>query len=301
MALDLNQTDSNKLFCVTLRATDTGRISRKATLLRMIDMEPTFRQDSAREPVLSRITVSCEAVGIVDIVSIENPQAASPLARLQRTDEYLRGRVVPVTEKNDETDVLLTTIQQSVETDLALIKSMYQRGIGSRGTLSVTALQELAHAIPISDKKTTVWQVAQLWQSVCDTVRVGRQFTLGGDRNEFLVDAACRKGGPLKLPVHPEELEPADRTQLAQWETAVQRAFHDTIQLDPCLDFLPLLGMESDKDRWQWLAKLISRERQRLERAADADFDDEVPSLRPSRVAMEEPVRKGAWFDDGVW
>jgi hypothetical protein len=318
MALDLNQTDSNKLFCVTMRATDTGRISERGTLLRMVDLQPTYRQESLQDnnnsganKVLSRIIVSCEAVGLVEIDGIENPEAASPLQRLKHSAEYLQGRVNLVDSRGEaDTDTnTASNILQRLAGDLAHIKTMYELGIGSQGTISTLALQDLSTAIPSQEsiQRLSLWEVAQLWQSVCETIRARRQAILSADRNEFLVDAACRKGGPLKLPVHPEDLEPEDRQRLAKWETQVQNAYYD-LQLDPCLDFLPLQSMDSDTERWQWLAKLIARERQRLEDAAtffqstsidvEEDFMTTDPLLEPWQ---EEPARRGAWFDDGVW
>jgi hypothetical protein len=318
MALDLNQTDNkNKLFCVTMRATDTGRISKRGTLLRMVGMQPTYRQESlqdtsisAANKMLSRIMVSCEALGTVEIHSIENPQAAAPLQRLRRSAEYLWGRVT-IIDKREEADVDHTdsTILQQLAADLTHIKNMYELGIGSQGTTSTMALRDLSAAIPSREsiQRLSLWEIAQLWQSVCETIRAGRQAILTADRNEFLVDAACRKGGPLKLPVHPEDLEPEDRQRLTKWETQVQNAFYN-LQLDPCLDFLPLQSMDSDTERWQWLTKLIARERQRLEEAATlfqstcSDSDDDFMSIDPLLDPIQgEPVRKGAWFDDGVW
>jgi hypothetical protein len=65
------------LFCVTLRARDTNRLASVGTLMRLTSVEDrsisgarTWPGDIL--PTLNRVVVTCQAVGIVDIISVEN-------------------------------------------------------------------------------------------------------------------------------------------------------------------------------------------------------------------------------------
>ena len=72
------------------------------------------------------------------------------------------------------------------------------------------------------------WRVAKVWQSLCETVREGKQLALVADRNELLVAAAIRKGGgPLKLPVHVEDVDPMDRMRVQALELRAQERWFD--------------------------------------------------------------------------
>jgi hypothetical protein len=132
------------------------------------------------------------------------------------------------------------------------------------------------------------WKAAQVWQTLCYTVREGRQINLSADRNELMVAAASTKGGPLKLPIHAEDLSPAVRFQLHEMEREAQSDFVK-LGLDPCLDFQVMIGMSYSKDRLEFLSRMIARERRRLE-ALPSDL------IEPKGKSNEQ-TRKGAWFE----
>ena len=113
---------------------------------------------------------------------------------------------------------------------------------------------------------------------------------LSTDRNEVMVAAACEKGGPLKLPIHVEDLSPEVRYRLAEMEVQAQTDFA-RLGLDPCLDFQNLLCMNRRVDQLEFLSKMISRERQRLEA-----LSQEEPREQETKKDSDTP-RRGAWFE----
>ena len=91
MALDLNETTSNKLFCVTLSAADTGRIATTGTLLQATELEPRYEYDDQGNTNLKRITVYCQSMGIVEICSVTDPVTLEQ--KVLRSSNYITGRV----------------------------------------------------------------------------------------------------------------------------------------------------------------------------------------------------------------
>jgi hypothetical protein len=180
--------------------------------------------------------------------------------------------------------------------DFNSVKTMYQLGIWSH-EMPPNALTNLASAMPTWTEEilddATIWEMAQIWQSLCLTIREGRQQLLNSDRNELMVSAASKKGGPLKLPIHLEDLEPEDRRSVQDLEVQAQREFWK-LEIEPCLDFLIMMSLDSEEEQTKWLANIISRERKRLELAAQDCTGSEM---------KEEEVQpnKGAWFDDAMW
>lgn len=148
-----------------------------------------------------------------------------------------------------------------------------------------------------------LYKFASIWQALCYTVREGRQILLSSDRNELLVEAAVRKGGPLQLPVHVEDVSPADRKAVDDLQIQAQQDWL-ALHLDPCLDFQVLLELNTDVQRLEFLARLVSRERSRLARLVEQrqkyqrDVMDEI-ELRNNNQRQEQP--KGAWFNDELW
>merc|ERR1712129_482831 len=84
------------------------------------------------------------------------------------------------------------------------------------------------------------WEMAQTWQTLCNTIQKKYEMTFYGDSNEFIIAAANAKGGPLQLPIKVDDLPLKDRLHLQKLEST---ALEDFIKLglDPCLDFLVLL------------------------------------------------------------
>ena len=154
------------------------------------------------------------------------------------------------------------------------------------------------------------WRVADFWQTLCETVKEGRQLAVLADRNELLVAAAVRRGGILQLPVHVEDVEPADRQRVQELEQTAQRLWLD-LRLDPCVDFQRLLAAERHGDRLRLFAEMVARERMRLEELASVRTRTSPPSETSSFSLYESsssssssskeadaPPRKGAWFED---
>ena len=116
---------------------------------------------------------------------------------------------------------------------------------------------------------------------LCYTVRECRRSILQANVNEIMIEAACRMGGPLTLPVKRTTLPEDVQRTLFHLE---QEASDDFIScgMEPCLDFQALIGMvpsspldESDisveeRDelmmrRILCLGTMVAREKDRLE------------------------------------
>jgi hypothetical protein len=316
MALDLVSTESTDTrFCVALNTVDTGKISTVGVIMRVLHIQP-----QERDGKMVRVTVTCSCEEIVNILRVENPDAASLENRIRRSDNYLMARVQPFQSRSSpvslessstttETTGSATTtgredggdsgVAQKLVDDYNAVRQMYLDGTG-KNDLPPFALATLTKDLPavsLSSSSSLLtdaalfWQTAQMWQTLCYTVREGRQMRLSVDRNEIMIAAAMKKGGPLKLPVHMEDLGPADRRQLEEMEVEAQREWVE-LGLDPCLDFQVLLTLREAQDRVAFLARMIHRERLRLEEVARR------PAPLVELVAEPEPQRKGAWFDD---
>jgi Lon protease-like protein len=283
MAQDLHQ---GGRFCVTLAATDTGRLASVGTVMRILELEP-----HEREGQVKRIIIKCRAEELVDIEGIINPEAADREHRLRHPKDYLkakvRRRVIEPTPLEECEEIISNIIE-----DYNYVRATYLDGVGA-SDLPPFALEHLAQALPAwnANDLTTdsgFWEAALVWQTLAYTVREGRQMILSADRNELMVAAASAKG-PLKLPIHVSDLSPTDRFRLQELERQAQSDFLK-MGLDPCLDFQVMLAMDDFKNRLKSLSKLISRERRRLEELA----------LEPAaeRELDEQPRnRTGAWFE----
>jgi hypothetical protein len=210
-----------------------------------------------------------------------------------KSPEYLKARVRPkVLEDCDDSDEAREMVARIVD-DYREVRSLYLSGNGAEN-LPPFAVQHLGSALPewtVEDFSTEAgfWDAAQIWQTLCYTIREQRQMALSADRNEVMVAAACRKGGPLKLPIHVADLDPQVRYELAEMEVQAQSDFVE-LGLDPCLDFQNLLCMEQKLDQLTFLSQLIARERSRLEWLPGEDRPDE-------KEDADKTPRKGAWFE----
>lgn len=274
-------------FCVTLAAADSGRLASVGTVMRILELEP-----HEREGVVQRIIAKCRAEDLVDICGVVNPEAADREQRLRQPNCYLKAQVRRRTIEPcsaEDIDAIVSSIVQ----DYSFVRSAYLDGVGAR-ELPPFALEHLAQALPEwnqNDLSTDsgFWSAALIWQTLCYTVREGRQMTLSADRNELMVAAASAKGGPLKLPIHVSDLSPTDRFRLQELERQAHSDYLAT-GLDPCLDFQVMLAMNSFEDRLGFLSKLISRERRRLEAVAlEPVVEEQVDELQRNRT--------GAWFE----
>ena len=101
------------------------------------------------------------------------------------------------------------------------------------------------------------------------TLRHGRQGMLPGDRNELMIDARDRMGGPRKLPILLSDIDPESRLEVQKLDMRFQKE-HELSNMDPTLDFQVLIGLPTTKQRFDFLARLVARERSRLEALASS-------------------------------
>lgn len=272
-------TNDEPRFCVVLRTIDTGRIASIGTIMKIVNAEEQTHYGTNR---VSRIQLTCQAEGLVRICRVENGHGWSE-KRLMKSNEYLRATV-----KQEPCDAMVKIDHETfrnklaaISTDLRMIKTRYQLGIGGDDFIPGT-LPNLGNAIGDVDLEDIgsdyelesrsaldqrFWRLAQEWQSICYTLRHGQQCLMSADRNERMVDAACAKGGPLKLPIHMEDLELEDRQEIQHLEMQAQQR-HVNLRMDPVLDFQVLISLREFDLQIEWLKCMVSRERQRLTEAA---------------------------------
>ena len=284
MAQDLQQ---GGRFCVTLAASDTGRLASVATVMRILELEP-----HEREGEVKRIIVKCRAEELVDIEGIINPEAADREHRLRHPSDYLKAKVRRRVIEQCPFEECEEIISKIIK-DYNYVRTAYLDGVGA-SELPPFSLEHLAQALPKWNAKDLTtdsgfWDASLVWQTLCYTVREGRQITLSANRNELMVAAASAKGGPLKLPIHVSDLSPTDRFRLQELERQAQSDFLE-MGLDPCLDFQVMLAMHDFESRLKFLSKLVSRERRRLEKLALEPAVEEEVDEQPRN-------RTGAWFE----
>lgn len=126
--------------------------------------------------------------------------------------------------------------------------------------------------------------------------------TLAANRNEQMVAAVLAqnngRGQPLQLPIHLEDLEPSNRRLIQEMEWQAQTNWLQ-LQLDPCIDFQVLLALPTLRDRVEYLAGMVRRERIRLEHLKTSLI--ETQQQEETEEENVEPPRKGAWFNDDYW
>ena len=275
-----------RLFCAVLRAIDTGRIAHIGTVLRILeaeqqqrgtnmnnDMTPPGGGGGEEEEEVTRIRLTCQAVETVHIDSILNPEAFGRERRLRKSSEYLKARVV---RRPSLTEIdTMRELSEEFEDEIVLlinnfnmIKTIYQLEIGKKG-FPPSMLFRLGNAlttwtVETFQTETSFWDACQEWQSVCYTIRQGKQAMLSANRNELMINSIT---GPLNLPIHLEDLEPTVRRKVEQMEIEAQKNYLD-LQMDPCLDFQVLLSLTSYRERIHWLMHRVAAERQRLETLA---------------------------------
>lgn len=283
-------------FCVVFSALDTGRIASVGTIFRILHMDP---QNDPASGELTRILLTCEAEELVDLRNINNPEVAEWENRLKRSNEYLIATVSPRPDAMTNSGRLQQIYSAMLE-DYNLVSHMYKNGVGAEDLppFSRERLEDVLPSRPLDGPidASNFWQMAQDWQTLCYTVREGHQIALVSDRNEMLIDAAMRKGGPLNLPVHVEDLLLEDRQKVQDLEVQAQQCWLSQ-NLDPSIDFQALLSFNTYDERLEHFASMIHRERKRLERRLQIQSNDNKDLDRK----MENKPNKGAWFDDSAW
>lgn len=270
-------------FCVTLRASDTGRIAQAATLMRVVN---TTRQESFDGSLLA-IRVECVAEGLVEVQQIINPNAWSKEQRLKKSDEYLVATVRPINEDtvdNVENAQVIDALAKQIENDFETVRKIYSnKDTVSTNELPEWAIDSIQSNLPMLsafDFANDFWRCADTWQQITNTIRMARRSELNSDVNEITIDEACKLGGPLKLPVHRSDLPIDIQKRLNKMEEDAAENFIAR-GIDPIVDFQIILSMLSPLDRLKYLALIISRERRRLETKATLRqifeaFDEDV-------------------------
>ena len=257
-------------FCVTLRASDTGRVAQTATLMRVVN---TTRQESFDGSLLA-IRVECVAEGLVEVQQIINPNAWFKEQRIKKSDEYLVANVRPINEEtvdDDENAEVMDALAKQTQADFETVRKIYSnKDAVSTNELpewAIDAIQSNLPTLSAFDFANDFWRCADTWQQLTNTIRLARRSELNSDVNEITIDEACKLGGPLKLPVHRSDLPIDVQKRLNRME---EDAAEDFIArgIDPIVDFIIVLSMSSALDRLKYLSLLISRERRRLETKA---------------------------------
>ena len=259
------------LFCVTLRARDTHRLASVGTLMKLIDTEDrsisgarTWPGDIL--PTLNRVVATCQAVGIVDIVNVENGRNNNNLAESEYRVANVKLRSFTNEATKGKTEEMDSLTHQIVE-DYQKVRSTY---INSQSLASNELPKFARKAVSSVPDLTTLnddldfWRFVDTWQVLCNTIRQAKQTQLQGVINEISVQVAMEAKGPLQLPVKRRNLPELVQKQLEEME---QSAAADYVELgmEPILDFQEILSMEDSLDRVRKLAAMIKRERARLE------------------------------------
>jgi len=259
------------LFCVTLRARDTNRLASVGTLCRLIDTEDrsisgarTWPGDVL--PTLNRVVVTCEAVGIVDIVSVENGDSNK-----YSIDEYKVARVRLRSFANDSTKGKteeMDSLTQQIVNDYGKVRETYINSQSLASNELPKFARKAVHALPTFEKlddELDFWKLVDTWQVLCNTIRQSKLIQLQGLINELTVQVAMQtKKGPLELPVKRQSLPEDVQKQLDEMEQSAACDYAE-LGMEPILDFQELISMECSVDRFRKLGAMIKRERSRLE------------------------------------
>lgn len=257
------------LFCVTLRARDTNRLASVGTLMSLVDTEDrsisgvrTWPGDIL--PTLNRVVATCQAVGRVDIINVENGHNNLAESEYRVANVKLRSFKNEVAKgKTEEMDSLT---HQIVE-DYQKVRSTY---INSQSLASNElpkfarkAVHELPDLTTLNDD-LDYWKLVDTWQVLCNTIRQAKQTQLQGVINEISVQVAMEAKGPLQLPVKRQTLPEHVQKQLEEMEQSAAADYVE-IGMEPVLDFQEIISMEDSLGRVRKLAAMIRRERARLE------------------------------------
>jgi len=258
------------LFCVTLRARDTHRLASVGTLMMLTSVEDRSISGARTWPgnilpTLNRVVVTCQAVGIVDIISVENGNTNLDESEYRVANVKLRSFTNEAITKGKSEE--MDSITQQIVTDYQKVRSTY---INSQSLASNElpkfarkAVHELPELTTLNDE-LDFWKLVDTWQVLCNTIRQSKQTQLQGVINEISVQVAMQAKGPLELPVKRHNLPEHVQRQLEEME---QSAAADYVELgmEPILDFQEIISMEDGLDRVRKLSAMIKRERARLE------------------------------------
>ena len=242
-----------------------------STLCRLIDTEDrsisgarTWPGDVL--PTLNRVVVTCEAVGIVDIVNVENGDNNK-----YSIDEYKVARVRLRSFANDSTKGKteeMDSLTQQIVNDYKKVRETYINSQSLASNELPKFARKAVHALPTFEKlddELDFWKLIDTWQVLCNTIRQSKLTQLQGLINELTVQVAMQtKMGPLELPVKRQSLPEDVQKQLDEMEQSAACDYAE-LGMEPILDFQELISMERSVDRFRKLGAMIKRERSRLE------------------------------------
>ena len=261
------------------------RIDSVTSVLRPIGMVITDQPTGVLE-------VQCTVVGRVRLVACENLEAWRKPSR----DEYLMADVETYEDEEpsatadatadatvDATaDATLTTTNATADEgwwmgaqaagDVAnafyrLVDGLLEsadvdgKDAGLDVDAAVAALERAAEFA----EDGNLWAALDLWQVHCATRLAHAAALHRAERNEFVIDAALRRGGALKLPVPEYTLKAEDRAALVDLDAraadaASQMGLDDTAAFQACLE------ARQEATRAKLLLRGVQREADRLAR-----------------------------------
>jgi len=278
MAMDLVDGKwDNCLFCASLRARDTNRVASVGTIMQLLDTEDRSISGARTWPgnilpTLNRVVANCRAVGVVEILSIEEHDYGP--------DDYLIAQVRVhnlsgktngdnhATKKANGDDNFGSIAKQVIE-DYQKVRSIYINSQSLASNELPKFARNAVQTLPTFDAdeahdETTLWKLVETWQMLCNTIRQSKRTMLQNVVNELSVKVAMQAKGPLELPVKRKNLPLDVQRQLEDMEQHAAQEFIE-LGMDPILDFQEILSMKDHRDRVKKLAWMIQRERSRLE------------------------------------
>ena len=216
----------------------------------------------------NKVVVTCQAVGIADIISIENPLAWE---EGHRSGEYLIANVKIRPYPNSNETILPIQhkeLPNKLLSNYQKVKDIYSnsQSIASNELppYAKEAIQTLCN-FTLSDitSEYQFWTFIETWQMLCNTLRQAKRNQLSSIINEISLDAAMELDGPLELPIKRHRLPTSIQIKLDMME---QHASRDYLRMgmDPTLDFQVLMGMREHCDRVEMMAGMVEKELERL-------------------------------------
>lgn len=223
-------------------------------------------------PMHAKIVVTCKAVGIASVVSIDNPQVWDDG---YEGGEYLIANVNirsdSITEyESDLTSEKHASLANQLISNYQSVKNIYSSSTSIASNelppYAISAIQSIPN-FTISDitDSNKFWSFIDTWQTICNTLRQAKRNALSSAVNEMSVDLAMEFiDGPLELPVKRHKLPKSAQWKLNEME---QRAYRDYLAMgmEPVLDFQILIEMNDHWDRVEKVAKMVKGELERLD------------------------------------
>lgn len=281
MAMDLvNGKWESSLFCASLRARDTNRVASVGTIMQLLDMEDRSISGARTWPgnvlpTLNRVVANCMAVGVADIILIEetcdyeNHDYLVAHVKIRSIPQHSTGDDAHTTRTKSDNIGNDECAAKQVIDDYQKVRSIYINSQSLASNELPKFARNAVQTLPtfgIEDVRDEAkfWKLVETWQMLCNTIRQSKQTQLQSMVNELSVGAAMQAKGPLELPVKRRKLPLDIQMQLEGIEQSASRDFME-LGMDPVLDFQEILSMGDHWDRVGKFAWMVKRERSRLE------------------------------------